>query len=174
MRPTHVPPRRRRGFSLIELAVVLVVLGVVISIAVPAFERVIERSEDHATVTELQAVVRSAAAIAAFDGRMGFHVDDVDMALSELSSHTVGVSAAQPWTRSDGTVEPGPGEVSVMIGPGNLIGLAAYARSGSCVLVYGTVAGATRGWVQPEPVVCTGETALEGPWAAPPPTTTPG
>ena len=47
----------RRGFTLVELVVVLVILAILASVAVPAFSRQLETGRERKAVTEAQACV---------------------------------------------------------------------------------------------------------------------
>ena len=42
--PLHRSPRRRRGFSLVELMVVVMLIGILASMAVPSFRRALQQS----------------------------------------------------------------------------------------------------------------------------------
>lgn len=50
----------RRGFTLVELVVVLVILAILASVAVPAFSRQLETGRERKAVTEAQACVTAA------------------------------------------------------------------------------------------------------------------
>lgn len=50
----------RRGFTLVELVVVLVILAILASVAVPAFSRQLETGQERKAVTEAQACVTAA------------------------------------------------------------------------------------------------------------------
>ena len=55
----------RRGFTLVELVVVLVILAILASVAVPAFSRQLETGQERKAVTEAQACVTAATGLGA-------------------------------------------------------------------------------------------------------------
>ena len=55
----------RRGFTLVELVVVLVILAILASVAVPAFSRQLETGRERKAVTETQACVTAATGLGA-------------------------------------------------------------------------------------------------------------
>lgn len=65
--------RARRGFTLLELIVVLVVLGIIALIAIPTFTNIIRGSAQRTAETTAESIVRNANGIA------GLAAEDVDM-----------------------------------------------------------------------------------------------
>ncbi|MCQ4323713.1 fimbrial biogenesis protein FimT [Stutzerimonas stutzeri] len=62
-------PNRNQGFTLIELISTLSILAIVISIAVPAFNELIERNRQQALMHEIQSVLHNARAQAVMQRR---------------------------------------------------------------------------------------------------------
>ncbi|MEZ5252229.1 MAG: prepilin-type N-terminal cleavage/methylation domain-containing protein [Microthrixaceae bacterium] len=58
---------RRRGFSMIELAVVLVVVGVIAAISMPTFQSTIQRASEKAELIEVTSAMRNAVTLAAIN-----------------------------------------------------------------------------------------------------------
>ncbi|WP_156507713.1 GspH/FimT family pseudopilin [Halioglobus sp. HI00S01] len=58
-------PRYQKGFSLIEVMIVLVIAGIALALAVPSFTGSIDRSKRFGTVEDIYSAVRSARAEAA-------------------------------------------------------------------------------------------------------------
>jgi type IV pilus assembly protein PilA len=61
-------PNRRKAFTLLELIVVVVVLGILAALAIPSFSTVKQSAADKVAVQSAESVVRNAKALAAFDG----------------------------------------------------------------------------------------------------------
>lgn len=62
--------KSRRGFSLIELAVVLIVIGFIAAIAIPTFKTVLDKSAARSLNASAEALVRNLDAVAAFGDEM--------------------------------------------------------------------------------------------------------
>lgn len=61
--------RARKGFTLIELIVVIVILGILAALAIPTFSKVIERARKSNLERAAEALGREAVALAAFEDR---------------------------------------------------------------------------------------------------------
>jgi prepilin-type N-terminal cleavage/methylation domain-containing protein len=59
--------RTRKAFTLLELIVVIVILGVLALIAIPTFQSVITKSKESAAKRSAESIGRNAVALAAFD-----------------------------------------------------------------------------------------------------------
>ena len=105
--------RARKGFTLLELIVVLVILGLLAAIAIPTYQRIISESEATSVKETAKAFSRNVLAIAALDQISGATPRDsavVDAADDELDASAV-ISYAETVP---GTVDDG--EVTVTVG----------------------------------------------------------
>lgn len=59
--------RARKAFTLIELIVVIIIIGILAGLAVVAYQAVINRADDEAGLTTAKSVAREVQALAAFD-----------------------------------------------------------------------------------------------------------
>jgi type IV pilus assembly protein PilA len=105
--------RARKGFTLLELIVVLVILGLLAAIAIPTYQRIISESEKTSVRETAKAFSRNVLAIASIDQVSGAVPTDsavVDAADAELDA-SVTIAYAETVL---GTVDAG--EVTVTVG----------------------------------------------------------
>jgi prepilin-type N-terminal cleavage/methylation domain-containing protein len=153
--PGRFKPAKRRSFTLLELVVVIVIIGILALLAVPTFQSIIDRSQVESANTTLSSLVREAQTLAAYDGRSTWNAGDFTAAVADLPAAQQGVSAAA-WTIVDGDVQPPTGSISVSIsGDESTAGLS-IATDGGCAAVSAQTTGPAER-VQADP--CTGDGA---------------
>lgn len=171
--PATVHRPRLGGFSLVELAVVLIVIGVIAAIAIPSFIGVIRRAEDRTVEANLATAGRVAAVNASLDGRDYYVAADFEAALADmpLEAAAAGLAAADGTHTLIDADAPSTarGSVSVALSGtpvGSTAGLATQIRDGRCALAMVDRSGTSETWSASE-TTCSGEQALEGPDADP-------
>ena len=83
-------PDSQKAFTLLELIVVIVILGILAALAIPTFARVIDRTKDETAGITLASVARNAQALTAFGEGGTFTTLNIKKAVEE----TVGKSSA--------------------------------------------------------------------------------
>src|SRR5713226_6205343 len=94
MRSTMPVVKNRKGFTLVELAVVIVVIGVLAAFGVPRFIKSVERSKAAEAFAYLSAVRAAQERYHARQGTYGQTVDSLDIKVSPPKYFTVGTIAA--------------------------------------------------------------------------------
>ena len=77
--------RSKKAFTLLELIVVIVVLGILAALAIPSFTTVKQKSADKVAYNTAASIYRAASAAAAFDG-VAVDMGHVNTAGNEIST----------------------------------------------------------------------------------------
>lgn len=102
-----------RAFTLLELIVVVVILGVLAAIAVPTFQRVLKKTHLEKAETTLSAVVRETLALSAFEEAQLISETNIRSAVNDLGSKSAAfVSGVQATARSSYQIVLGAWEFS--------------------------------------------------------------
>lgn len=91
--------RRTAGFSLVELTIVIVILGVLSTYGVPRFLRSVERSKATEAFNYLSTVRLAQETYLARNGRYAEDLDDLDAVMRKPQYFAVGAFISTNWER---------------------------------------------------------------------------
>ncbi|MCX8119131.1 MAG: GspH/FimT family pseudopilin [Desulfobacterota bacterium] len=101
---------KTRGFSLLELIVVLFILGLSIGLIAPSFSRVSKSAELKATARKLSSLLRNSRSEAVLRG-------EIQRILFDLPSKTVKVQSFKPEALEEEGTKEGPSQVRTFMIP---------------------------------------------------------
>ncbi len=123
---TRRPGVHDDGFTLLELAVVIIIIGVLAALALPSFLNIRSRADDLVARDALRRTALTARVL--FEDRQTFAVGEASFRAAEPGLLYVGVTALPSPQPSEGPV------TMVYFGDESVFGAVARSRSGRCFL----------------------------------------
>ena len=106
---------QKKGFTLLELIVVIVILGILAALAIPSFSTVKSKAAEKTAISSAEGIVRDARALAAFDGA-ALADSYVDQAGSETNGYNAtanSLTVTSSGITAVATIDPLTGAVSI-------------------------------------------------------------
>jgi type IV pilus assembly protein PilA len=129
----HKRMKDDRGFTLIELMVVVLIIAILIAIAIPTFLGLRRRAQDRAAQSDLRNGLTAAKAY--------FTDDETYVAFDAAAGETIEPSLT--WV--DGAVGTAPRQVGIKLVSADQLVLEAYSASGTTFCIADDVTGADAG-----------------------------
>lgn len=111
--------RPGHGFTLLELIVVIVILGILAALAVPTFDKVMHRAKVKTLEASAQATVREAVLLAGFDGAAVSAAGDVRQHLADAAADVASRSVRA--VNGQVTTDSGHKQVTVYASPAGIV-----------------------------------------------------
>jgi type IV pilus assembly protein PilA len=153
---TNLRARREdeRGFTLIELMVVVLIIAILIAIAIPTFLGARERAQDKAAQSSLRNGLTAAKTI------YTDNEDYADATVAELQN----VEPSLTFVATD-TASAGPKEVSVGSTAANLVVMSSESKSGKCFWIRDNTQGPGTEFASGSGGTCSATAAPAGGWS---------
>jgi len=122
--------RTHRGFTLIELVIVITILAILAAVAIPAFQNLVTRARNAGTqgaVGGLRSGIAVYRANELANGRAGAYPAISTTTFAAPSPMENGIIPENPWARSAGAPSPG----GLVVAPAGSAGSGAKATSGT-------------------------------------------